>query len=458
MLLALLACGRFAPPHPVVRDDSGTIVESTPPDDSGETGGPPAPPPLRIAWGDLHNHTNLSQDGCENADAGCLPDESLPGEPVFARAEANGLDFAAITDHAEFSRYQRDADGIDLDVWERTKELVAAAETGPVVPILGFEWTASCRYQEGEPEYEKVHRTVLLEDPGACAALRVPSCHTPGASVEAGAERYWYTDLDAVLLPNELEAALAAAGDLDGCAPTRWIAFYHHPAEEIPAWVDWADPDNDVPGDVVVEIASQHGSSECWDAGAEGCDWRHNTEHYVPEGSIQYALQLGKKLGFVGGTDNHEADPGNLERVGMVRNTQVGDTANSQFTKGTVTGVILPEALPLTRAALFDAIERRNTVAASWAFEGLSVEATGPDGARWLPGDDVPAAATPLTIAVTLDDPTVSSWTAELVAPDGTVAPADQLTLAPGDARYLRIRAFVGEEEHRVWASPWFGT
>src|SRR5687768_2247265 len=111
LFLALTACTRFEPSSPG--------EDSTPPatDDSGETGTPPDAP-VRVAWGDVHNHTNLSQDGCEDSEAACGPDSFLPGEAVFANAQANGLDFAAMTDHAEFSRYQRDADAVDLDVWD----------------------------------------------------------------------------------------------------------------------------------------------------------------------------------------------------------------------------------------------------------------------------------------------------------------------------------------------------
>ena len=36
------------------------------------------PPPIHVEWGDLHNHTNLSFDGCEDAANGCVPDAVEP--------------------------------------------------------------------------------------------------------------------------------------------------------------------------------------------------------------------------------------------------------------------------------------------------------------------------------------------------------------------------------------------
>ena len=59
-----------------------------------------------IAWGDFHNHTNLSWDGCEDPDDFCTPRGETPGLDVFMQAEEAGLDFAALTDHGEWSRWE----------------------------------------------------------------------------------------------------------------------------------------------------------------------------------------------------------------------------------------------------------------------------------------------------------------------------------------------------------------
>lgn len=416
------------------------------------------PAPLSVAWGDLHAHSGLSQDGCEDPDALCLSDGDLPGEAFFDNAEANGLAFAALTDHAEFVTYRRPADGVELDTWERSQALVAAAEGGPVIPILGYEWTA-----DGVDEDQVgVHRTVLLEDPLACSAFRVPGYPQPDLKETFPAlEDYVANPATSVVDSRELEAALAAAGDGDGCSPTRSISFLHHVAESPPASVDWTNPAFPLPSDTVVEIASEHGSSECADITADGCDWHAQSAVYVAAGSVQSALTLGLQLGFVGGTDRHDADPGRLD-IGPGPTSHlydsdgdgVDDTAYLQYTSGALTGVLAPA--PLTRAGIFDAVESRHTVVGSRAFAGLAVHAEDASGGTWLPGDVLPSGT--YTIVVQLDDPDVTDWSASIVDPADGAHALESLTLAPGDVRYVRIRATVAGVEHRAWASPFFGS
>jgi len=416
------------------------------------------PAPLSVAWGDLHAHSGLSQDGCEDPDALCLPDAELPGEAFFDNAATNGLAFAALTDHAEFVTYRRPADGVELDTWERAQELVTHAEAGPVIPILGYEWTA-----DGVDEDQVgVHRTVLLEDPLACAAYRVPGYPQPDLKETFPAlEDYVANPAASVVDSRELEAALAAAGDGDGCTPTRAVSFLHHVAESPPASVDWTNPAFSLPSDTVVEIASEHGSSECADIDADACDWHAQSTVYVPSGSVQSALGLGFQLGFVGGTDRHDADPGRLDAgPGPTSHLYdsdgdgVEDTAYLQYTSGTLTGVLAPA--PLTRAGIFDALQSRHTFVGSRAFAGLDVHAEDTSGGTWLPGDLLPAG--PYTVVVQLDDPDVTDWSAELVDPSNAATALDSLTLAPGDVVYVRVRATVAGVEHRAWASPFFGS
>ncbi|MFW6107710.1 MAG: DUF3604 domain-containing protein, partial [bacterium] len=59
--------------------------------------------------------------------------------------------------------------------------------------------------------------------------------------------------------------------------------------------------------------------------------------------SVRHALDLGYRLGFTGGTDNHQSEPGNPDIGG-------------------ITGVWTPE---LTRRAIFDALLARRTFATS---------------------------------------------------------------------------------------------
>ena len=415
-------------------------------------------PTLVVAWGDLHAHSGLSQDGCEDPDALCLPDADLPGEAFFDNAATNGLAFAALTDHAEFVTYRRPADGVEIDTWERAQELVTAAEAGPVIPILGYEWTA-----DGVDEDQVgVHRTVLLEDPAACSAFRVPGYPQPDLKETFPAlEDYVANPAPSVVDSRELEAALEAAGDTAGCAPTRAVSFLHHVAESPPASVDWTNPAFPLATDSVVEIASEHGSSECADLDSDGCDWHAQSEVYVASGSVQAALALGLRLGFVGGTDRHDADPGRLDdgpgpssHLYDSDGDGVEDSAYLQYTTGTLTGVLAPQ--PLTRAAIFDALQARHTLVGSRAFAGLDIHAQDASGATWLPGDELPAGT--YTLVVTLDDPAVTDWTAERVDPANGTHPLEAFTLAAGDVAYVRVRATVNGVEHRAWASPFFGS
>jgi hypothetical protein len=446
LLVPLAGCIRFHLPD----------TETGAADDTGDA--PLAVP--EVVWGDLHNHTNLSYDGCEDSDNLCMPDGTLPGEMTFARAAANGLGFAAITDHAEFTGYERPAEGIDLDVWEQTRALVQAADGGAAFGVMGFEWTSACTDQTSE--YIPTHRTVLIEDTGACAAWRIPSCHESGTII-FGEQVYHYSELEPAIAPGDLQDRLDAVPLLDGCADSRYVAFFHHTAQDRPAAVDWASPETDIAGDTVAEIASEHGSSECDTTNGvpEGCDWNLSAEHHVDAGSIQYALQNGHKLGFVGGTDNHEDDPGSVANgAGKVRDLQATDADptpwHDQYTNGTLTGAIV-ERDGFDRSDLFDVLEARHTVVASWPAADLVVYATGADGVRYLPGDDIPTAAEPLAITATLGDPTVTTWSAELVDPFGAVSTdLAAVTIPAGDARYVRFRVMIGDVEHRVFASPFF--
>lgn len=459
-LLLLAACVRFRLPaddtdlpDTAVDTDSGS---DSSPDTDTDTSRPPLDAP-RIVWGDLHNHSNLSHDGCEKPEDHCLPDFDLPGEETFARAASRGLGFTAMTDHAEFTAYLRPDDGIEIDIWTRMQELVQAADGGEAFGIMGYEWTSSCTGIEGD--YQATHRTVLIEETAGCAEWRIPSCHGNGPT-SMGLESYVASSLEPAVYPSDLLTRLREVPTLEGCEDSRSIAFFHHTAQDRPAWVDWAMAESWVEGDSVVEIASEHGSSECdTRVATEGCDWRFSSEHHVDDGSIQYMLQMGHRLGFVGGTDNHMAEPGRVNSgPGKVRNLSdpTGDPPyQTQFSSGTLTGALTDEA-EFDRGDLFDALAARHTVVASWPAGNLVILAIGADGVRYLPGDDVPPEAMPLALTVSLDDATIDEWYAEIVDPYGQVTEVGDLTIPAGDARYVRIRAWSGEAEHRVFASPFF--
>jgi hypothetical protein len=453
LLLSLLGCLRFYTP-----EDTGT----------DSAGPPPLPDPI-VVWGDLHNHSNLSHDGCENPGDRCRPDAAEPAEATFDNATANGLAFVALTDHAEFGAWSMAESTTTVDIWETMIDLVSDAEAGPTFGVLGYEWTSACTEGVGD-DYQATHRTVILEAASTCPEWRIPSCHPTEGAIVLGSERYVYSSFDPAIYPSDLLARLRQVPLDDATCDTRWAAWFHHTAQSRPAWVDWGTELSWVEGDTVVEIASEHGSSECVDSSTDGCDWRFS-EFHESNGSIQYMLQMGHKLGFVGGTDNHMAEPGRHGLGGgYVRDLDEPDSAapwHTQFSSGTITGAISYDPA-FDRGDLFDAIAARHTVVASWPATGLMIYATGADGERYLPGDDVPRTAMPLYLTITLDDPTVTEWYAEVVDEEGQPDLSYTVDIPANGARYVRIRAWIPEdtvggdtatsdrEEHRVFASPFF--
>lgn len=423
-------------------------------------------------WGDLHAHSGLSWDGCEDWEAGCLLREPTPGADFFDRAADSALDFAALTDHAEADRFYPDGlSGESVAIWESQQALVQAAQGGPVVALLGYEWTAFREERQGN-RLTGTHRTVLLADPDACADYRVPGWALPeGEKVhEVGSAVFIDEADDYAQTPAELWQALAAAGQ--ACAPVDWVTYAHHPAYSVPQVTDWSLDDNVPSQEQVVEIYSEHGSSECIDLTAEGCDWRINTgQGYYADGSIQAALAEGFQLGFVGGTDSHDARPGSIEdgpsHIAHWLDTDADglpDTPKAHFTAGGLTGAWLSDDTPLTGESVLAALSSRTTAASSGPRPQLTAQALGKDGIVYPPGSILPREALPAEITIELTDPgaAAESITIERIGPDGILAAAEALSLSDawsrgdGDWTYLRIRYRTGDDEERVWLSPWF--
>lgn len=163
-----------------------------------------------------------------------------------------GLDFAGKTEHDEMTP----------DQWRRSGELVRAYDApGRFVPFFGFEWS---------PAFTFGHRSVVLPGLRGPAALSL-------ASVRKTEDLYAYVrPYGALLVPH-----------LPSAEPVE-----HHR-------IDWSHHDDrDEP---VVEIFSQ------WsDLNAR---LQATTSEENPSG-VQAALLQGHRMGFVGGSDNHAARPG----------------------------------------------------------------------------------------------------------------------------------------------------
>ena len=477
ILLALLACAPSDAPAPDRTRGDGTVTTpdtdtdtdadtdadadtDTDTDADTDTDSDTEPPgPAEVYWGDLHAHSGLSGDGCEDPTRQCAPRNPLPGQDFFLNAADVGLDFAAITDHAEYDGWTSLESGATLDIWSETLALVDAALPGPTIPLVGYEWTAS---SNDKGERTGAHRTVVLEDPAPCTAWRVPGAVVSDHKADFGHEVFTPGVGAPVRGAKALSAALAAAPTEPGCADTRWIAFLHHTALEPPVAVDWADTDLLLADEVLIEISSEHGSSECADTKAPGCDYDMNAEHFVADGSVQNGLAAGVRFGFTGGTDSHDGRPGSVQDGPSHSATfyaadgdGVVDDPRQQYADGTLTAVLLPEGSPLDRGSLFDALEARHTLVSTHRFTTLSLTVTGADGSRWLPGDVIPEAAGPLDVVIDADG----------LALDGVIIDAYGATetftgtveVGPAEARYLRFDVVVDGATERIWLSPFFG-
>jgi len=441
-----------------------------------------------LKWGDLHAHSNLSMDGCEDVDAGCAPRGELPAEDFFDKAVEAGLDFAAITDHGEWDLIKF-SDQPTLDIWEETQARVAEAqelEADGFIPLLGYEWTNAVDggelLQEGEnpADYPEVfvagHRSVLFQQATACKRYRIASQTRMDVFIKSqshieyhkGEEHYEATSLE------ELHAELEQAS-LE-CGETELLSWYHHPVYLSPNPVSWGIESNLELShqERLVEILSEHGSSECRDFSQEGCSFLANTDSegnaYIGWGSVQAALSLGYRLGFVGGTDGHDGRPGSLDDgPSHVCQRKAPDDGSEDpdpkqlFCPGALTGLFVSGSFD--RSSLFEALQARHTLASTWRAERVVMAAISAEDLLYLPGDLVPVEGFPLQLTVIVEpgDGTDLEWI-EVVDPDDGAVLAScaesplqvELEDPGGPALYVRVRSWEGEREHRLWLSPLF--
>lgn len=452
-LLLLLAC------RPGDLPDTGTTPDSPAETGATETGEPAETG--RWLWGDLHAHSRWSFDGCEDH-SDCSPLGELPAEEFLLQARDNGLDFVALTDHAEVSDfYPEGLDGPALDIWAGQQAVLADAEG--ILGLLGYEWTWQTQLErDGHPIGG--HRTVILSNPQACDQARLRADHPVTGSIEVESDGTWYDEgsvtwaTTPAALWEGLDAAAEACGDL------RWLSFAHHTAVRSPQPTDWDLAENTPTRERLVEIASEHGVGECADLSAPGCDWRVNpaVEH-VPRGAVRTALDLGHRLGFTGGTDSHDARPGSTDDgpgpVGYWAQITGNPEPLAGYAPGALTGAWVTGEL--TSDSLFDALEGRATVATTGPRPSeLAVWIADAGGTTWAPGSELDAGAGPFTLHVQGLDAEV-----EVIGRDGVVMTGGVATDATwswswtpgaGDWVYLRLRIGIGEDEERMWASPWW--
>jgi hypothetical protein len=272
-----------------------------------------AAPRERVYWGDIHSHSGISRDG-------------IGGDSFAFAHDFSHLDFFASTEHADDDRPREiERNGITPREWNHVRHRVHELDApGRFATLLAYE----CNLLDG-------HRCVYFRGEDG-----IP---WPPAQLEHKAEKLWLR-LDprsALAIPHHLgrgthvEIRRVLGPGLEDVL----YADVHAARGEI---VDWRHPQ---PDDLqpALEIYSSHGSSERYDP-ADALAYER--VRYLPSHSFagpHYAWdawRLGHRVGVVGGSDNHTAQPG-LPHNGL-------------------TASIVPE---LTREAVFDAIAARRTYA-----------------------------------------------------------------------------------------------
>jgi hypothetical protein len=331
-----------------------------------------------VYFGGMHWHTRFSGDG----------DRELAQALTYARDVVN-LDVAAVTDHTP------------THAWRETCIVNEQFhEPGRFVTIPAWEWSTTTG-----------HSNIYLRTPDVPAAPgnRPPGRH-PGLAD-------WPDD--AVVVPHHtnIRSTMRRA---DG-------SHYWHP-------FDWSLPNRRVR---LVEVVQGRGNFE---ADIEDADWGIVTGGLGA--SVQDALAMGYRMGFIGGTDNHSGFPTRDPKL-----------------DGCYIGMAAFLAPALTREAIWQAMDARRTYATSgvpilcdWQVNGLDMGAEG----RWQPGTDVRFSATLNGTAAIRVIEVISErqvvWQRAVDALD--VSLVDECLPAPtGDSAwyYLRLRQ---EDGHRAWLSP----
>ncbi|MCP4154194.1 MAG: CehA/McbA family metallohydrolase [bacterium] len=214
-----------------------------------------------VYFGDIHAHSAHSMDAGTTED--CEAEGSTETLALFFENAINaGLDFVAITDHAE---------GITSDDLDAMAAMAQQYESSTFIPFAGYEWTSQIYG----------HRTVVFKE------------------LDEGLPLYSSRSVPEI---EDLWDNFTMAG-----LQQHVIALPHHPAGG-PVVVDWNYHNSNY--EPLVEIYSEFGSSEdCGDfnpIALNGCS---------PENTVQAALDKGYKLGIYAGTDSHDSSPGSVDSL-----------------------------------------------------------------------------------------------------------------------------------------------
>lgn len=284
---------RRKPAQPAATLPAGPAIES------------PRLPPVKVVgpgedqlyWGDLHFHSNFSNDvmlqGIENSPEECY---------LYGR-EVSGLDFACLTDHYEpalrtwVPMLERGL-GMTPAMWEQSKDVADRLNVpGEFVTLIGYEY----RTRRGDTNLYFRDRKAAPLLPGQVDSLARVREHLRGTEYFSAPHLHPYSHQYLTF------------------GPWKWGR------EVIECW-------QDLGGDAepVIEVFSRHGRYEFY-----GNQPHMSPRRGMTEGnSVQAHLLRGHRYGLCAGSDDHWGRPGQ-------------------------DGLIAVYAPELTREAIFDAIRRR---------------------------------------------------------------------------------------------------
>ena len=416
-----------------------------------------------VYFGDLHSHSAYSNDAWQIQK---FLLHQTPVEPAgsIASARARGLDFMALTDHAEQLNYQNLIYGQYGDEWANTQTQGNAGNAADMVVFLGYEFTKTGAVKDEDEN--------LVPLPGAghkCVIFRGTSVpETPlGANTTNTPLDLWASlvGYEAMTIPHHPARGEApAAGELQ-----EW--------EEYDMSTDWSYVPSDPSLMPVVEVFSVHGSS---DYGISGDLCPDPVPGFRTDRSVELALMNwlstgnpAYKLGLVGGTDDHTSRPGNCTTDGP----DVIVAAEGEYSGGMA--VVL--ATGRTRAEIFDAIVARRCYATSGPKINLDFSAwpVGNPGGAVIMGQTLTVArgATVHLSAAAGPGPgnTVAIDRLVVTTTDGTLIPARtsydgtslDIEFAVLRPQYVRVTAYQEttqrydtetsswvDTEERAWSSP----
>ena len=403
-------------------------------------------------FGDIHAHTAYSNDAwlIQKLIVGMAP---VVASGAILNAIDNGLDFVAITDHAE----DLSLNPLYGDEWINIQNECNAANGADIVAFIGFEFTKTSGTLDANGDQIDItgggHKCVIFKN------ATIPAAPFPSSGTN---------------LPTDLWSYLASY---------ECITIPHHPARgdapegrgEYDMSTDWDYMPSNVALMPLVEIFSVHGSSDYL-----GCD--DEVPGFRDDRSVESALQkwfttgsAAYKLGILCSTDNHISNPG----VCVTESVDAIISAEGNYSGGLVAAL----ATAKTRDSIFDALVAKRVYGTSGPKIGLTFTATVEgDSATYIMGETIRGAsgkvvrlhisASAGTTGATIQNIVLTQGISPEVGSDGITkttinASSADLAFTITENTYFRITAYQSatqrwdpitsawvDTNERAWSSP----